>query len=315
MFGGGLDQRQEIEAFIGEWIASPDPAPDRLVIAHAPFTGGPPAILDTQAAGKRRQRQAAAIAERFASAAQAHASATPGGGSQRYTVAAMAGPNVLAQRMISIEVMRPGGLGDYDGPGDAASIVKQTLRHSERMHQLVVRDREVSLNIMQQHTVMLAGEMAKMREMMSTQFVEQLRVTQELVDRKHEREIEIHREQQKDERFERLWVMLQALAPTVIARMTGATAVSRLFHSLEPQVRDAILAALSPEQLKDLSGLIALSAESKDGQREIESGVMAMLGISQQKAEAMLGNSQQKPEDDPAEPDPGPAAQEVECSP
>lgn len=280
-----IDHRGQIETFVDEWIATVDPKPSHVIIAYAPLSG-PPVMLDTAAAGPEKQRAAGELAERFFGAAHSHAIAT--GGWQRYTVAAMAGSTVLAQRMLVIETMQPARMHDPGGElGDAATIVKHLLRHDERTHRLLVEDREVSLKIMQAQLVTMSTEMQAMRQTFTDSLLEQMKVMRELGDRKHERDMELHRETQKDERQAQLLEMAQVMVPAMVARMTGATAANRLLQSIDPEVRRQLFSILDDTQEKDLRELLKIAGEGAAAERKMGAAVaehFERIGIEAPKA-------------------------------
>lgn len=262
-----VDHRGQIMTFVEEWVATVEPQPTHLVIAHAPLSGHP-VILDTAATGPDKQRETAELAERFYGAAHSHAVAT--GGWQRYTVAAMAGSTVLAQRMLVIETMQAARMHDGSGElGDAATVVKHLLRHDERMHRLLVEDREVSLKIMQAQLVTMSAERQAMQQQFTDSFLESMKLMRELGDRKHERDLEIQRETAKDERQAQMLEMLQVMMPVLVARMTGATAANRLIQSIDPDMRRHLFAALDPAQQEDLGELLKLADKGEEAERAL----------------------------------------------
>lgn len=256
----------ELRDFVDEWIATVDPSPTAIVVAHAPPSGGY-SVLHTEGVGTKKKARAAELAARFADAAQAHATAT--GGLQRYSIAAKAGVEVLGQRLFTIETVRAGGIGDLEIDGSAAAIVKTVVRQTERAYKLLADDRESAMRIMQAQLAQYGQHELEGRKFNFDQQIQVLKLIQDLTDRKHDRDLELEQARKKEDRTDKLLEGAMGAWPIVIAHLTGATPLNQLVSTLTTEQREALMTILSDEGRAQLRQIFELGQASDEGAKKL----------------------------------------------
>lgn len=108
-------------------------------------------------------------------------------------------------------------LGDDSEPATAAGRMKMDMRHNEALHRLLVQQSELTVGRLardyrEERNARIAAENKQL---------EIITLYQQLLDKKHERELEIAQQQQSAKREDQLYGMLMALAPIVLMKVVG----------------------------------------------------------------------------------------------
>lgn len=188
-------------------------------------------------------------------AAQQDSSTRPPEMAQRYVVATFQEdePAPLAQFPFLMPGGTPGILTTVDQATEKGER-GQMMRHNETLHRLVVEQNTY-------HTNMLRNELEserKLRTGYEKGMMEMFETMQQLMDRRHEREMETKREESKARRHEELMGLLMAAAPLVLAQVVGGkglpgAAVARdegirsFLKSLDEKEINGIIGSLKPE--------------------------------------------------------------------
>lgn len=163
--------------------------------------------------------QIANIAAEFLDMAQADAESSTGAGN--YCLIALLGidrrPGERSPRVRLSPNEQILKLGAIDSGNVKDDIIKQCLHHNEAVMRIVVADRDASQRHAAQLIQMLSDQVIAGHE----KRIEYVTKTEELEDRKHERELDSHREMAQDDRKERVWKMAEQYVPIAVAKLRG----------------------------------------------------------------------------------------------
>lgn len=145
-------------------------------------------------------------------------------------------------------------------PATAKGFLAQLMRHNEASARIATQSIQQVLAA-QHHTI---EEQAAMLKHLTAIHFENIREREELLDRKHERELETRRAELRDGMVKEAIEKVQLLAPVVINRLAGqkllpqetsteGEALRAFLQSLSEEQFQAILGALKPEQKVALS--------------------------------------------------------------
>lgn len=248
---------------IAEWIAgalSSEPRPDAIVLS-ALGQVGPPEVLETFAAKGAKPE---AIAERVERTSLDRTMALHRGGT--FLLVGTRRGEAIRRHTFVLEA--PARL-ELDEPTEAPS--KALMRHNERLYQMLFRLSEGTIGMFAAENSELRGRLAELE----SRRWQQAELMEELLDRRASRELEQAREERAQGRKDRALGMVQAAGTAILARATGSTAAARLIRSIDPIVRQALIASLTPEQL-ELLKQIGVEAEAADAAELAISGGSAL---------------------------------------
>lgn len=256
------DLGRELELFVSRWLGKKDRP--SFVLVHA--SEGAPSVLDTcELEGDLAELpKAAEIADRLLRSADVHAASSSR--PQRYSVCAQNGKGrVLGQHYFRL-APAPGAaleLGHADTESATPTgVLSQSMRHTEafaRMH-------AEANGSMFRNLLNLVGILGKMVESNEQQRLDNMRLTQELLDRRHARELELRTAAEEQDRMARgLRMLEQGVLPMVAAHVSGASPVAELFKSLNQEQLEVIMGTMREEQLPHLRKIFESSQAAKLG--------------------------------------------------
>lgn len=137
-------------------------------------------------------------------------------------------------------------------PPTPAGLSAQQMRHNE-----ILLKTNVSAigGVVDHYQAILASQAARIRELEQGER-EAKRLTEELMSQKHQRELEVTREQRIDKHLDGIADKVQLLLPTVVNRITGKTLLPES-TSPEVEILRAVLNELTSEQLDKLRGILS----------------------------------------------------------
>lgn len=271
--------RDCLETFVAQWIATKSPKCQAFMLANvAGMTSAP---LDTLELG--RKPDATAMVDRIEQSAAAHLAAS-GQKKQRYTLAAFSKDSkVLGQHFFAIEadvnelqLLAPGMSGAmnryWDSNGEdemagnmGAGLAKVASRHQQEMTRIYMGAFGALMTNMAQQVDRMSRRTASIEQ----RHMDALKLTEELLSRKHDRELE-HKEQTAElERQERTWLSLEKFMPIIAARMTGATDLSDLFRSLNEEKRAQLFGALDDDQAQTMRRIFSQDEDARQAIDEL----------------------------------------------
>lgn len=245
--------------FVGRWLGRKERPSFALV--HVSESG--PVVLDSFEPDELDAPSPGAVelAARFATSAQAHvgSSSRP----QRYAVAASsARGRVLAQVFFRLCPPLLAGLepGHTDTePATPTGAMAQAMRHTEAFARLQAETTGASVSALVSLVKMLGAQV----EAAEGSRLEYMRLAQQLLDRKQERDLEVRDAEAVQRRTEQGMNLLGRAVEVAAAHFTGATPVFQFLRSLRPEQADAILGAMDAEQLPMLRKIMESGAAAE----------------------------------------------------
>ncbi len=242
-----------VTEFLGRWLDRKERP--SITLLHA--GEGAPNVLDTvdEAAEPGAAPSVGELADRMVRTAQAHADASSR--PQRYAVAAQnARGRVLGQVFFRLAPPLLAGLepghSDTEAPTPVGAMA-QSMRHTEAFARIHAESTGATVG----NLIKLLGIMGKMVESAEAQKLETMRLTQELLDRKQARDLELRAAAAEQERMGRgLSMIEQGVIPMLAAHMSGASPVTELFRSLTQEQFQTILGCMTEQQIPHLRKIL-----------------------------------------------------------
>lgn len=222
----------------------------------------------------------AALAMELYRTCEQHALTLPSGMPLRYAVRAFRGKDDVIPEAVHYVTLAGSLLSVTNGTGVAAER-GQLIRHNETLH-----------NMMMQLVQGVAGRLSRdleaerdARIASERRYGEVLLLREELIDRKHERELEIARENNAAERQKALLEMLSSFAPVILSKLASAKpgeeaavkaamlrdqAVSRIVNGLGAEEIGKLATMMKPETQAAFLALIEAYGEQKQEARQGE---------------------------------------------
>jgi hypothetical protein len=262
--------RAQLECYLEQWLASKAPKCAAFMLAHV--AGVSSAALDTvELTGK--PPAASALADRLEQAAHGHLSAL-NLKRGRYTLAALNKSRaVLAQHFFSLSsdagslgLMAPqigsafdGELVDADGVAAPAAFIKTVTKHQAEMSRIYMGAFGALMTNMAEQVDRLMRRSSAIEQ----KHLDSIKLCEELMNRKHERDLEFEAQKLELKREDRNYNNLEKFIPIILGRMTGSTDVAELFRSLDKDKRTILFSALDAEQAKKLKRIFAQDDEAQ----------------------------------------------------
>ena len=141
----------------------------------------------------------------------------------------------------------------------------QLMRHTEAFGSTLMGTQHEMFKMMHEEIKRLREENAELRR----HATEHMRATEELINRKWERDLKLRMAEEKTGFEKAAWGYVEQLMPPLLEKVTGSktagVAVSPLIQflqNLRPEQRDHIVSVLDGDQYKQLEGLMS---ELKNG--------------------------------------------------
>lgn len=181
-------------------------------------------------------------------AAEQDASSRQEGRSERYTVGTFGADDraPLAQFSFLVATGTPGIIGSND-PATEKGERAQVLRHQENLHRMLLEQSTYFTNSMRQE---LDRERTA-RLALEKQQLETFVTMQELLDKKHERDMDTARETAKAQRHEQIMGLLMSAAPLLMAQFLGGKGMPGAGIARDEGIRE-FLKALKPEEINGI---------------------------------------------------------------
>lgn len=180
------------------------------------------------------------------------------GGVQRYMVVAKdeAGENFAR---LSLRVAAAYQEGDPEGdeissePASLKGIAAQQMRHTDAAY------RSLNMGFGQIITTQqrIISRLSEQNEKLASKAMDVLTHTEELLSRKHERDLELEDERGKQKRKTEFVHQIQAMVPAVVQKLTGIAAPAGPNDAFEVQSLKAIAESISEEQFDALKGILS----------------------------------------------------------
>jgi hypothetical protein len=277
---------EKTAAFVERWKA--DPSVRFFCCAHVTDQGA--AILDTIEAGPKCLPSS--VVERVEAASRAHCDASRK--LQRYSLAVL-GPapacRTIAQHHFALAPEANPDLGfgaatDTEEPTHKG-IVRQTMRHSEAYARIMVQST-------QEQIAGLLTENQRLREQNERYADKSFEVAssyEKLITESTVRQLEqqtyLRDQQRMDTAFD---AFMNGFLPVVLARMTGATPLTRLLKSLKTEQLPAFFGVLDQDQLNLAKQLLSEGAAAEMG----EAKLLGLPGLTKAADAAPAANGEQK---------------------
>jgi hypothetical protein len=143
----------------------------------------------------------------------------------------------------------------YDDGGNSSmgkGSFKYLLKHNEAMTKLFVGS---LMGLLGESVQQQRYTNERIRDV-EGEYVKAMKVTQDLLDRQHDRDIETKRENAELDRRARMMERFESdLLPVLLSRMTGASEVGEFMNSLKPEQIAEILPNLTEKQVETLQAL------------------------------------------------------------
>lgn len=263
-----MPPQTKIQAFVARWAPRAELA--RLIVQHlAPRQVN---VLDTIEASDLDDDELDEVTERVAEGCQSHASAA--GTPQRYGVMAVDTDGRILAQMYARFAPEPGAelaMVDTEPETDRGAL-KQTLRHTEALMRMQLQTMGSSLGALVDINQRLMSRLATIEGT----HLKHLELNEQLMCRVHERDLAAEELRLRQERNTRLLQTADAVGSAMVARMTGATDVTRLLQSLSGEHREMLFSVLDDEQAKVLHRIITL-AQQDDRLAEVLGGLIGTV--------------------------------------
>lgn len=142
--------------------------------------------------------------------------------------------------------------GETEAP-NATGVLAMQMRHGEISMRLLTQSSQQNLDRLSDENERLRSHI----RLLESERLEVMRTTQDLLDRKVERDMRIEASRAEQKRVDRAWGQLEALVPALMAKHgfspeAGAAAnpLIGLLRSLRPEQREAMMNLLDDEQVK-----------------------------------------------------------------
>lgn len=244
-----------VRLFCQRWLAART-RPAFFAIVHQHLEGA--SVLDTLEVGA--DSEAEAIAQEIEQQCHHHCDTT-NRGSQRYEVLALAADKDVRATYPFRLHPHPSVAGQaLSDPPNLAGVVGMMMRHLENRERLsnvaistVLGNQDKQLERLQSRCEELEGA-----------YIQAVSTFEDLVQAKHDRELEIVKTHAEQERRDRLFRRAEDLVPVMIAFASGSTAAAEFLRAIPPEVFDQLNAAMTDEQREKLSELMATAKGGKD---------------------------------------------------
>lgn len=225
--------------------------------------------LGSEAFGKGKRPRADELERRFSDMAHEHAATLRG--RQRYRLVGLRrGGKPFGSHAFTVTAP-----GDEEIAGDAKDVAKQALRHSEKLHRIVVKQSDQVASALAGLLAIVTDRLEKMERFVGDGLAKQAELTAQLADRQHERELEKREQDQELKREDELWDVGKAGAQLILARATGSLDVAELLKSIPDEQRAALFSTLDDEQRKRLGRILALAKSGEDATDKLMTGALA----------------------------------------
>lgn len=179
------------------------------------------------------------------------------GGVQRYMVVAKdeAGENFAR---LSLRVAAAYQEGDPEGdelssePANAKGMVAAAMRHTDAAYRAMGGSIGMIIQT-QQRTI---SRLSEQNEKLAGKAMDVLTHTEELLSRKHERDLELEEERGKQRRKGEFVAQIQAMVPAVMQKLTGIAAPTGPDDAFNVQTLKAVAESITEEQFDALKGVL-----------------------------------------------------------
>jgi hypothetical protein len=239
-------------------------APDRVVLRHVTINDRQSDVLTLPLDGLQLEEQtAAALGQRFEEAISEDAEGL--GGMQRYLLVALEGERQVARLTLRQHGQAEPVNGepvDSEPPTDKG-LLAQLMRHNEVQAKIFAASMGEIVSSMQETINRQKAAVEQADELR----LDALTLVEDLISRRHERELETHKAEDARRMKAELLSRLSVLIPVVANKLTGDTVfpetvkpivlmLNGLMESLGPDQFEALKRVLTPEQMHVLSEII-----------------------------------------------------------
>lgn len=225
-------------------------------------------ILATAKFGKKTKPDPNALGRRFDRASRADAESRIGPQRYRLSLFHRDRSRAVDSQAFSLELSSRDEL-----EGSGKSLVKESMRQNRRLHELVCRVTEGTAAIWAKTHHETMAEVQALREVISTQHMQMAKAVADLVDRKHERELETQALASSEARKDRVWSILENAAPVLLASASGSSVVADIFRSLDADKKNLLVSSLNDEQIEKLFEAVAADERARLGAANILGGL------------------------------------------
>lgn len=256
-------QIDKILAKFNLWTAEgAKPKCSEVVLAH--HVEGGTEVLATHPWVEKRgtekfEQELLKTAHEFEDTALAHASTFDR--LQRYRVAAFKDGGVCINTHEFVIAPHPATamVGGETEPANSTGVLMQLMRHTEAFSSTLMTSQHQIFMMQQEELQRLRQENAELRR----HATEHMRATEDLINRKWERDLKLQIAQEKTGFEKAAWGYVEQLVPPLLEKVTGsktaAGAVSPIVQflaNLRPEQRDQIVGVLDKDQYAQLEGLM-----------------------------------------------------------
>lgn len=239
------------------------PVCKEVVLAH--HVEGGTEVLAThpwieKRATEKFEQELLRTAHEFEDTALAHASTFDR--LQRYRVAAFKEGGVCINTHEFVIAPHPATamVGGETEPANSFGVLSQLMRHNEAFGATLMSSQHEIFKMMHEEIDRLRKENAELRR----HATEHMRATEDLINRKWERDLKLRIAEEKTGFEKAAWGYVEQLVPPLLEKVTGNKAVAgaaspliQFLSNLRPEQRDQIVNVLDQDQYAQLEGLMA----------------------------------------------------------
>ena len=225
----------------------------RLALMHEIQDAKPRMLLNCIVDHSKIESEKERISDEIMASAHSHAEESTR--LQRYSVVAYAADEtVLAMCPFRMRPTTESSAGtDFDSePATPNGLISQMMRHNEALTRMHLANYKDMMGLLAEEV----GRVRRRNDELEDKNISMVRMYEELMSEKHQRDMETLKEAHSEDRKERLLTQGEKLLPFIAAKVTGQTAVKKFMQTLAPDDMAKLMTILRPEQIEALEGIL-----------------------------------------------------------